>query len=138
MEPIAPDLFRDPGFVARDAESALLTHLVRPHFAGPNERFLVFVFDDLTRLIGFAESEARHRRCARLSPAAVRQIFSLTDVANLLLAHNHPSGEAHPSSHDLALTRRVVDAVGLAGLTVCDHVILTDDGHFSFHAAGLL
>lgn len=47
----------------------------------------------------------------------------------MILAHNHPSGDATPSPDDMETTRRLVKAGALVGIPVLDHVIL---GHGSF------
>jgi DNA repair protein RadC len=56
----------------------------------------------------------------------------------VILAHNHPSGNLQPSSADIQLTKKAVDALKLLDIEIIDHVILTsssyislkDEGHF--------
>lgn len=43
----------------------------------------------------------------------------------LILAHNHPSGVAKPSEADIAITRQIVEAGKIVGISVLDHVIIT-------------
>ena len=45
-------------------------------------------------------------------------------AAALILAHNHPSGIAKPSEADLAITRQIIDAGRVLGISVLDHVII--------------
>lgn len=45
-------------------------------------------------------------------------------AAAIVVAHNHPSGDPHPSREDVQTTRRLVDAGRLVGIPVLDHVIL--------------
>lgn len=45
-------------------------------------------------------------------------------AAAIILAHNHPSGDPHPSREDIHMTRRLVDAGRVIGIPVLDHVIL--------------
>ncbi len=59
-------------------------------------------------------------------------------AASLILVHNHPSGDPKPSRQDIALTREIVEAGRLLGITVHDHVIIGRDGHSSMRALGLL
>jgi DNA repair protein RadC len=56
----------------------------------------------------------------------------------LILAHNHPSGLAEPSEADRAITRRLIDALGLVDIRVLDHFIIGGTEHFSFAEHGLL
>lgn len=50
-----------------------------------------------------------------------------TRCSAVILAHNHPSGLATPSQEDLFLTRYIQDSLKPLGITLYDHVILTDD-----------
>jgi DNA repair protein RadC len=130
--------FSDPAFVRKSAEDPVILDLIRPHFSGSVERLLLLAFDDRGRLLDIQENHQCHGRMAVLSPSLVRRAFAAEGATNLILVHNHPSGEASPSAIDIDLTRRMAAACSLAGLAINDHVILTDAGHFSFRAAGLL
>jgi DNA repair protein RadC len=60
-------------------------------------------------------------------PAHPREVFReaiLAACANVILAHNHPSGDPAPSGEDIRLTRQLVQAGRLVGIPVLDHVIL--------------
>lgn len=59
-------------------------------------------------------------------------------VASLILCHNHPSGQAQPSSEDQIFTARVEAACEILGITLYDHVIVAKQQHYSFREAGLL
>lgn len=58
---------------------------------------------------------------------------------NVILVHNHPSGNVTPSAEDKKLTKRIVDALALLGAKVADHIIVADDWkHYSFRDNGLI
>jgi len=59
-------------------------------------------------------------------------------AAYIILAHNHPSGNLKPSNEDLKLTKKLVEAGKLLDLLVVDHLILTDNGFYSFCDEGLI
>jgi DNA repair protein RadC len=70
-----------------------------------------------------------------------REVFRTAVVggaAAVVLFHNHPSGDATPSREDLELTRRLVAAGELMGITVLDHVILADTRYVSLRESGAL
>jgi DNA repair protein RadC len=67
----------------------------------------------------------------------VKRALALNAKA-LILAHNHPSGLAEPSAADKAITRRLVEALGLVEVTVLDHFIIGGTEQFSFAEHGLL
>lgn len=58
--------------------------------------------------------------------------------AGLLIAHNHPSGNAIPSPADLTITRRLLVICEAAEIQLIDHLILGGDEWYSFREAGLL
>ena len=57
---------------------------------------------------------------------------------NLLVAHNHPSGDPSPSAEDKALTKRLREATSLLNITLLDHVIIGNETYFSFADEGQL
>lgn len=64
---------------------------------------------------------------------------ALEDMANgIILVHNHPSGNKKPSSADLRLTKKIVDAGKLLEIPVLDHIIFTDEDFYSFSDEGVL
>lgn len=128
----------DSGFVAREGESELLSELLRQHFCGPFERLLLLLFDADWRLLAVEEvADGQHRQVA-LQPLALRRLLAHPRGKGLLIAHNHPSTVHNPSRADVALTRQLVDVARMVDLAIVDHMIFTEEGHFSFRAAGLL
>lgn len=72
---------------------------------------------------------------------SVRTIMTRALQANasgLIVAHNHPSGEADASETDRLLTKDILSAARPLQLRVLDHVIVADDSVFSFSDSGLL
>jgi len=101
-------------------------------------RSLVGAQDDLDgELFGFLALDSRHRLLGHKilyrgtetqAPVSLRQVFrdALAMNANaIILFHTHPSGDVHPSSDDIALTRRTVEGGELIGVAVHDHFIIS-------------
>jgi len=59
------------------------------------------------------------------------------DKAAVILAHNHPSGIAEPSQADIAITKKLADALALIDVKVLDHLIV-GDSVISFAEKGLM
>ncbi len=59
-------------------------------------------------------------------------------AANIMVAHNHPSGDPKPSEDDLEITKRLVEAGKMMGVEVLDHVIIATNSVFSFKEEKLL
>ena len=68
----------------------------------------------------------------------ILQAALLTNSVAIILAHNHPSGNLKPSRQDMKITKQVKDAARLMRITVIDHLILTDEGYYSFADEGQL
>lgn len=56
----------------------------------------------------------------------------------IILCHNHPSGNLNPSEADILLTRRMVESGKILEIPVLDHLIVTDNGYFSFADQGMI
>jgi DNA repair protein RadC len=60
------------------------------------------------------------------------------DAVSLILCHNHPSGSLKPSRADEELTQKIKEAAKYFDIKVLDHLIVSEDGYFSFADEGLL
>ena len=58
------------------------------------------------------------------------------NAAALIFAHNHPSGDPEPSREDMEITRQLVFACRVMGVTVHEHIIVGDNRYFSFADQG--
>jgi len=70
-----------------------------------------------------------------------REVFAdpITDrAAYVIVAHNHPSGVAEPSSKDIELTQQLVAAGILLGVPLRDHIIIAGARHYSLRQHCLL
>lgn len=75
------------------------------------------------------------------SPIQIRQVAEealYAGAVSIILAHNHPSGVALPSTTDLAMTRLVQDALEPLGIRLHDHIIVSDGDYTSMAQSGLL
>jgi DNA repair protein RadC len=60
------------------------------------------------------------------------------NASSIILSHNHPSGNLMPSEQDKRLTQRMVEAGRLLDIPVIEHIIITEEGYFSFADEGIL
>jgi DNA repair protein RadC len=60
------------------------------------------------------------------------------EAVSMILCHNHPSGSLRPSKADEDLTGKIKEACRYFDITLLDHIIVSEDGHFSFADEGLL
>ena len=71
-------------------------------------------------------------------PKIIFHIALQHQASNIILIHNHPSGNLKPSHLDISLTKNIANAGKMLDINVFDHLILTDNGYYSFGDKGLL
>jgi DNA repair protein RadC len=105
-----------------------------------HEVFEVAYLDSALRLLrdGVETLEEGTIDRAAVYPRRVVEAALRRGAASIVLAHNHPSGQATPSEQDKVLTRAIVLAADTVSLRVLDHLVVTADAAFSFRKAGLL
>ena len=59
-------------------------------------------------------------------------------AAYIILAHNHPSGEARPSKADINLTHQLQSIGFVMGVKILDHIIISQKESFSFRKKGMI
>ncbi|MEZ5628740.1 MAG: DNA repair protein RadC [Rhodocyclaceae bacterium] len=104
----------------------------------PHEVFMVLLLDAQNRLI---LAETLFRGTLTQTSVYPREVvkFALThNAAAVILAHNHPSGNATPSAADQSLTRDLRSALALIDVRVLDHFVVTRAQITSFAESGLL
>ncbi|MCK4329123.1 DNA repair protein RadC [candidate division WOR-3 bacterium] len=102
------------------------------------EHFVVFYLDarnqEIKREIisvGSLNANLVHPR--EVFEPAVRNL-----AAQIILAHNHPSGDPEPSEDDLEINKRLVESGKILGIEVVDHIIVAKNGFVSFKEKGLI
>ena len=60
------------------------------------------------------------------------------DATSIVLCHNHPSGNLKPSRADEELTKKIKEAAAYFDIKIIDHIIVSEDGFYSFADEGIL
>ena len=75
------------------------------------------------------------------SAAAPREIFYQAlkhKAVNIIVLHNHPSGDPSPSQGDMLATKRIRDVGHMIGIELLDHIVIGDNRYISFRESGYL
>lgn len=103
-----------------------------PYRNAKKEHFFVFYLDTKNQeikseliTVGILNASLVHPR--EVFEPAVKHL-----AAQIIVAHNHPSGVLEPSQDDIELTQRLVQAGEILGIEVLDHVIISKEGYYSF------
>jgi len=104
----------------------------------PYESFAVLFLDVKNRLIAAEELFRGTLTHASVYPREVVKAALAHNAAGLLLAHNHPSGTAEPSSADYTLTQALKLTLAMVDVKVLDHFIVAGRHIYSFAEHGKL
>lgn len=118
--------------------SALLDYVKLAMGKNRIEEFRVLFLNNRHVLIA---DETMQRGTINHTPVYPREIIKRAlelSAAAIILVHNHPSGDPTPSKADIDVTEKIVEAARTVGISVHDHVIITDGGHYSFKSFGLI
>ena len=106
---------------------------------GLQERFVVAYLNRAHHVIDVYEASVGSMTSTIVDIRIILSIALKVAATNLILSHNHPSGNLIPSFLDKELTIKMKDASKLMDINVLDHIILNLDGkYFSFADEGIL
>ncbi len=71
-------------------------------------------------------------------PRIILKLALQYEAVSLVLSHNHPSGNLRPSRADEALTHKIKEAAKYFDIKILDHIIVSNEGYFSFADEGIL
>jgi DNA repair protein RadC len=127
---IATPLLTGPEDVAR--------HLVPRLRDLPWEVFILVILDSRNALRKQIELSRGSLNASIVHPREVFKAAIDERAAGIIVAHNHPSGNAEPSREDLDLTRQLVESGKILGIPLHDHIIVAGDRFTSLAERGVL
>jgi DNA repair protein RadC len=104
----------------------------------PREQFRVLYLDSRNQLI---LDEVQNRGTVDHAPVYPREVVRRAlelSAKNIIIVHNHPSGDPTPSRADIDMTKQVIEAARALAITVHDHLIVGREGVASFKQLGLM
>ncbi len=96
------------------------------------EWFRILLLNNRKQVLGYETVSVGTLNASLVHPRDVFEKAIRRNAATILLVHNHPSGNPHPSPEDCALTARLTQAGALMGIEVVDHVIVGNGTYYSF------
>lgn len=101
------------------------------------EHFTILYFDTRNKLIN-EEISIGTLNASLVHPREVFKKAIKDNTAQIIIAHNHPSGDSKPSQEDISTTNRLVEAGKLVGIAIIDHLVITPNEYFSFKEKGII
>ena len=114
------------------------------HYASPllrfeqKEHFLVMLLDVRNRVLAMPTVSIGSLTASVAHPREIFREAIRYSAANMILIHNHPSGDPTPSREDVQITKQMMKAGEIMGIPVLDHVIIAGDGFLSLKEADCL
>jgi len=102
------------------------------------EHFRVLYLDRKGGLIFIEDVSKGGLHSAIVHPREVFKTAIKRSAASVILVHNHPSGDPNPSTEDIQITRRLIEAGNLIGIEVLDHIIIGEHKYCSLKSLGLI
>ncbi len=96
------------------------------------EYFKIIFLDSKNRVLSTETHSKGTLTASSVYPREVVYSALRHKAAALIFAHNHPSGDPQPSAEDIGITRQLVFAGLVMGITVHEHIIIGDNCYFSF------
>ena len=106
-------------------------------FVGKREEVVYLLcLDAKCRFLGCREVGRGSVNSANVPIRRVVEMALGMNATSVILAHNHPSGDARPSPEDISTTRRVAAALSFVDVVLEDHIIVADDDYVSLVQSG--
>lgn len=102
------------------------------------EEFRILFLNKRNELI---RDEVQQRGTVDHTPIYIREVVKRTlelGASSLILLHNHPSGDCKPSKSDIDITLQIIKATAAIHVNVHDHLVISERGHYSFRANGVI
>lgn len=102
------------------------------------EHFWTIGLDNAKRILYIELISMGTTTSTPIEPMQVFRIAVQKAALNMILVHNHPSGELRHSTEDVDITDRLVQVGTILGIKVIDHLIISEKSYNSFADTGLL
>ena len=102
------------------------------------EEILLIMMDSKSRIIKDMVISSGSVNASIVAPRDIYLNALKSNAVNIILLHNHPSGDPTPSKEDLNITLRMKEAGTLIGIKLMDHIIIGDNRFISLKEQGLL
>ncbi|NPV81532.1 MAG: DNA repair protein RadC [Firmicutes bacterium] len=119
--------------------ASIAADVARLYYRGTDrEIFSVLLLNTKNQLIGANIVSVGNLNSSLVHPREVFKPAILANAFEVILVHNHPSGDPTPSRADIEITRRMIQAGDLLDIKVVDHVIIAEDRYVSMREKGLI
>ncbi|MGB4400175.1 MAG: JAB domain-containing protein [Daejeonella sp.] len=102
------------------------------------EEFKIMLLNRANRVLGIVEISKGSMSGTLADPKVIFAAAIKSAASQIILCHNHPSGNLKPSQADINLTRKLKTGGEILDIAVLDHIILSKDGYLSLAEEGII
>jgi len=102
------------------------------------EQVYILLLNRANKVLGFTKVSEGGTSGTVVDTKIIFQALLKANASFFIMAHNHPSGNLQPSEADIKLTKGLKEAGRVMDIPLVDHLILTDEGYYSFADEGIL
>jgi DNA repair protein RadC len=102
------------------------------------EEMYLMILNRANKVLGYSKISHGGMSGTVVDTKVVFQTALKAHASSIMLAHNHPSGNLKPSEADLRITKIIKEAGRIMEIPLLDHIILTQEGYYSFADEGIL
>jgi len=102
------------------------------------EQFKVLFLNRANKVLGVYEVSSGGVTGTVADPRVIFAAALKANCCSIIISHNHPSGNLKPSRQDEELTEKIKQAGQLLEIKLLDHLIVCNEGYFSFADEGVL
>lgn len=115
----------------RSSEDAY--HILQAIYADlGHEEFWILLLNTSNKVIGKELISKGGSGVVAVDAKTIFQVVLQAKATGIILSHNHPSGSLKPSMADKSLTKKIIDGAKCLDIRVLDHIIISDEGYYSF------
>jgi len=96
------------------------------------EHFIALFLDTGNRVASYSIIAIGGKQSCPVDITGIFQRALIVGASSIIVSHNHPSGDTKPSEEDKRITSILCDVGKTLRINVLDHIIISDDEHFSF------
>ncbi len=102
------------------------------------EQFTCIFLNNKNKVLGYEIVSVGTINESLVHPREVFRGAILLSASNIIVAHNHPSGDTKPSREDIETTKRLKESGNILGIPLTDHIVVGDDSYYSFREENLV
>ena len=122
-------LFRDKKITSPEDIADIFVPMLQDEL---KEKFIVVCLNSANKIIKMEIISIGSLNSSVVHPREVFKVAIDNNSANIILLHNHPSGNPEPSKEDISVTEKLVEAGKILNIEVFDHIIIAGSQFYSF------